>query len=61
LYHKNWVTYAQGPPAGIEGPEALLKYLTRYVSGVAISDKRLVSHAAGRVVFRWKNYRAGGA
>jgi hypothetical protein len=60
LYHKNWVTFAQGPPSGIKGPEAVLKYLTRYVSGVAISDKRLVSHAAGRVVFRWKNYRAGG-
>lgn len=60
LYEKEWVSYAQGPPSGIEGPEAVLKYLARYVSGVAISDKRLVSHADGRVVFRWKNYRAGG-
>jgi hypothetical protein len=60
LYQKNWVAYAQGPPSGIEGPEAVVKYLARYVSGVAISDKRLVSHAAGRLVFRWKNYRAGG-
>ena len=38
----------------------MLKYLARYVSGVAISDKRLVSHAEGRVIFRWKNYRRGG-
>jgi hypothetical protein len=31
------------------------------VSGVAISDRRLVSHEGGRVAFRWKNYRSGGA
>jgi hypothetical protein len=57
LYKKNWVAYAQGPPSGVEGGEAVLKYLARYVSGVAISDRRLVSHANGRVTFRWKNYR----
>jgi hypothetical protein len=57
LYEKKWVVYAQGPPSGIEGAEAVLKYLARYVSGVAISDKRLVSHVDGRVTFRWKNYR----
>jgi putative transposase/transposase-like zinc-binding protein len=57
LYNKNWVAYAQGPPSGVTGPEAVLKYLARYVSGVAISDKRLVSHVNGRVTFRWKNYR----
>lgn len=60
LYKRNWVAYAQGPPSGIKGAEAVLKYLARYVSGVAISDKRLVSHVDGRVTFRWKNYRAGG-
>jgi hypothetical protein len=57
LYKKKWVTYAQGPPSGVKGAEAVLKYLARYVSGVAISDKRLVSHANGRVTFRCKNYR----
>ena len=60
LYQKKWVAYAQGPPSGIEGPDAVLKYLARYVTGVAISDKRLVSHGASRVVFRRKNYRSGG-
>ena len=30
------------------------------MSGVALSDRRLVSHAGGRVTFRWKNYAAGG-
>ena len=57
LYKKKWVAYAQGPPSGVQGAEAVLKYLARYVSGVAISDKRLVSHANGRVIFHWKNYR----
>jgi len=51
------VAYAQGPPSGVQGAKAVLKYLARYVSGVAISDKRLVSHANGRVIFHWKNYR----
>ena len=55
LYEKKWVAYCQGPPSGIAGAEAVLKYLARYVSGVAISDKRLVSHANGRVIFRCKN------
>jgi len=60
LYAKKWVAFAQGPPSGITGADAVLKYLARYVSGVAISDRRLVSHANGRVTFRWKNYARGG-
>jgi len=60
LYAKKWVAFAQGPPQGITGADAVLKYLARYVSGVAISDRRLVSHANGRVTFRWKNYARGG-
>ena len=61
LYAKKWVAFAQGPPQGINGPDAVLKYLARYVSGVAISDRRLVSHVDGRVTFRWKNYARDGA
>ena len=60
LYAKKWVAFAQGPPEGISGPDAVLKYLARYVSGVAISDRRLVSHENGRVTFRCKNYARGG-
>jgi len=60
LYAKKWVAFVQGPPQGISGPDAVLKYLARYVSGVAISDRRLVSHATGRVTFGWKNYAGGG-
>lgn len=60
LYTKKWLVYAQGPPSGVAGADRVLKYLARYVSGVAISDRRLVSHAGGRVTFRWKNYARGG-
>jgi hypothetical protein len=61
MYKKNWVAYAQGPPSGVVGAEPVLKYLARYVSGVAISDRRLVSDSGDRVAFRWKNYRRGRA
>jgi hypothetical protein len=54
LYRKEWVVYSQSPPPDC-GPEAVLKYLARYVFGVAISNHRLLSLADGQVTFRWKN------
>jgi hypothetical protein len=59
LYVKEWVVFCQPPVRPDQGPEAVLKYLARYVTGAAISDGRLLSHEAGRVVFRTKNYRQG--
>jgi Putative transposase/Transposase zinc-binding domain len=59
LYQKDWVVYAQPPVSSRQGPEAVLKYLARYVAGSAISDQRLVSHADRKVTFRIKNYRQG--
>lgn len=59
LYAKEWVVYAQPPVCSRQGPEAVLKYLARYVAGAAISDQRLLSHADGKVTFRAKNYRQG--
>jgi putative transposase len=59
LYLKDWVVYVQPPPASCPGPEAVLKYLARYVAGAAICDSRLLSHAQGWVTFRAKNYRQG--
>ena len=56
LYARDWVVYAQPPPPDC-GPEAVLKYLARYVSGVAIANSRLVSLTNGQVAFRWKNRR----
>jgi Putative transposase len=49
----------QPPLSAQQGPEAVLKYLARYVAGAAISDSRLLSHSQGRVAFRAKNYRQG--
>jgi Putative transposase/Transposase zinc-binding domain len=51
-----WVVYAK-PPFG--GPEQVLKYLARYTHRVAISNRRLLSLADGRVTFEWKDYAAG--
>jgi hypothetical protein len=59
LYQKDWVVYVQPPVSPGQGPEAVLKYLARYVAGAAIGDARLLSHADGRVAFRAKNYRQG--
>ena len=53
LYEQEWVVYAKPPAAG---PEVVLKYLARYVYGVAISNFRLVDLADGKVTFRYKDY-----
>jgi ribosomal protein L37AE/L43A len=51
-----WVVYAR-PPFG--GPATVLKYLARYTHRAAISNRRLVGLADGRVTFRWKDYAHG--
>ena len=38
----------------------MLKYLARYTHRAAISNRRLVDLADGRVTFRWKDYAHGG-
>jgi Putative transposase/Transposase zinc-binding domain len=53
LRAKDWVVYSQ-PPFG--GPAVVLKYLARYTHRVAIGNSRLVSLAAGRVTFTYKDY-----
>lgn len=50
----DWVVYAKRPFAG---PDAVLKYLSRYTHRIAISNRRLVSHTEQGVSFRWKDYR----
>ena len=59
LYEQDWVVHIQPPPKSCQGPEAVLKYLARYVAGAAISDHRLLSHENGKVTFWGKNYRQG--
>lgn len=49
-----WVVYAKKPFAG---PRQVLDYLGRYTHRVAICNNRLLDIEAGRVRFRWKDYR----
>jgi hypothetical protein len=58
LRKRKWVVYAK-PPFG--GPEQVLRYLARYTHRLVISNRRLVDIGDGRVTFRWKDYRDGGA
>jgi len=51
LHRQEWVVHGEGPPKGQPGPDAVLKYLARYVAGVAISDRRLISHDGQTVQF----------
>jgi Putative transposase/Transposase zinc-binding domain len=52
-----WVVYCKEPFAG---PEAVLRYLSRYTHRVAISNRRLVAANDGAIAFRWKDYRVEG-
>ena len=52
-----WVVYCKEPFAG---PEAVLRYLSRYTHRVAISNRRLIAADDGGVSFRWKDYRIDG-
>src|SRR5262249_52663852 len=57
LRSTDWVVYCKAPFAG---PEAVLRYLSRYTHRVAISNRRLVSADDGAIAFRWKDYRIDG-
>jgi hypothetical protein len=58
IQKKRWVVYAKPPFAG---PEAVLAYLSRYTHRVAISNSRLLRFDEAGVMFRYKDYRRGGA
>ena len=53
----DWVVDSRPPFAG---PEAVLRYLSRYTHRVAISNRRLISADDGGIAFRWKDYRVEG-
>ena len=55
LREKAWVVHAQRAPILCRRPEALLKYLARYVAGMAISDQRLISYNGRQVIFSVKD------
>jgi len=51
LASRDWVVYIEPPPHESASAEQVLKYLARYMAGGPISDRRLVSHEAGTVMF----------
>jgi hypothetical protein len=56
LTAKDWVVYSQ-PPFG--GPDKVLEYLSRYTHRVAISNRRLLGIADGKVTFSYRDRRDG--
>lgn len=57
LYQKDWIAYAKRP---FGGPGQVISYLGRYTHRVAISNRRILSIAGGKVRFAYKDYRQGG-
>jgi len=56
---KNWVAFIEGPPKPDCPPSMMLKYLTRYLTGGPISDRRIVGEKDGRVYFMARSKRKG--
>jgi hypothetical protein len=51
LQSVNWVSYIKPPPGKDCGPQSVLKYLARYLTGGPISDSRIVSADKHEVTF----------
>ncbi len=51
LQSVNWVSYIEPPPGEDCGPQSVLKYLARYLTGGPISDSRIVSADEHEVTF----------
>src|SRR6056297_2439256 len=47
----DWVSFIQPPPAGSSGPNDLVRYLTRYLTGGPISDSRIATADEQQVTF----------
>jgi len=57
LYQKPFVVYAK---ANFDSPTHVIKYLCQYTHRVAISNHRILSSDAEKVVFSYKDYRDHG-
>jgi hypothetical protein len=53
---RRWKVYVKAPLAG---PQHVVRYLSRYVHRIAISNSRIVSYDGKTVVFRYKDRKAG--
>ena len=51
----DWVIFIQGPPRRDCGGELVLKYLTRYMTGGPISNKRIIKEQDGRIFYWVRN------
>ena len=56
LKRTDWNVFVEGPPNGESKPEHVLRYLTRYLSGGAIHDGRIIADEDGWVKF-WARSR----
>jgi hypothetical protein len=54
LYLKPWNVYCKKT---FGGPGQVISYLGRYTHKIAISNNRILSTKAGKVRFKWKDYR----
>jgi hypothetical protein len=54
LRRAEWVVYTKAP---FDGPEQVLRYVSRYTHRVAISNDRLLDIDDHTVSFSWKDYR----
>ena len=52
-----WVVYAKKP---FDGPEHVLRYLSRYTHRIAIANSRLLRADCNTTSFKWKDYRQKG-
>ena len=59
LRMQDWVAFVEGPPRPDCPPSQMLKYLTRYLTGGPISDRRIVGERDGRVYFMARSKRKG--
>lgn len=56
---QDWVVFIEGPPKPDCPPSMMLKYLTRYLTGGPISDRRIVGEKDGRIYFMVRSKRKG--
>ncbi len=49
LEARDWVVFIEGPPRPDCGPDQMVKYLTRYLTGGPISNQRIVGERDGQV------------
>jgi hypothetical protein len=56
---RDWVAFIEGPPQPDCPPSVMLKYLTRYLTGGPISNRRILGERDGRIYFTARSKRKG--